>query len=281
MKQFIIISLLIVLTSCVAIKEGLSYQNVNKILGNMEFDFSKIEKVQYGELTREYLYYIEPEEITKDELIYYIHGGGWNSGSPEMSFYIADYFNKLGYRVVLTGYPLIYDADIQNMSSSILKSYLYANNSYAGDDKIILGGASAGAHLAVTLYFDNYNDKDIIGKIDKIFSLSGVLDFNQCDNMIMNGMINDITKKDDDLKDILNPINKLNSGYDVDFLLLYSEKDGIVEFENAKVFGDKADSLGFSVEYIDVTDLKHDESYVFPFIYSDMYLNSFDNWITR
>lgn len=280
MKQFIIISLLIILTSCVAIKEGLSYQNVNKILGDMEFEFSKIEKFQYGELTREYLYYIEPEEVTRDELIFYIHGGGWNSGSPEKSFYIADYFNKLGYRVVLTGYPLIYEVDINNMNSSILESYLYANKRFAGDNKIILGGASAGAHLASTLYFDNYNVKHS-GKVDKIFSLSGVLDFNQCDNFVINGMIDDITKDDSILRESLNPINKLNSDEDLDFLLLYSENDGIVEFENATVFGDKAESLGFNVEYIELTSLKHDESYVFPFIYSDMYLRSFDNWITR
>lgn len=282
MKLFIAINILLGFSSCVAINEGLTHEKVFDSLGKMEYTFYKKEKVKYGDLDKEYYLYFEPKEILEEDLIFYIHGGGWRNGSPEECLYIANYFNNSGYRVVLTGYPLIGDIDINRMNQAVLKSYLNVINKYPSENgKVILGGASAGGNLAVSLYFDNRNMPEINGKVEKIFSLSGVLDFTQSKNFVIRGMINDISNKNSNLENELNPINKLTEGLNLDFLLLYSRKDGIVEYENSINFSEKAKAVGAVVELIDVSPLRHDESYVYPFIYSDMYLSSFDLWLKK
>ena len=39
-------------------------------------------KIEYGEYKEQYFLYYEPATVKSNKLIFYIHGGGWNAGSP-------------------------------------------------------------------------------------------------------------------------------------------------------------------------------------------------------
>lgn len=282
MKVLVVFTLTLFLSSCVAIKESISYRNVFKKLASIDYDFNKKEVVKYGDHNKEYFIFYEPKVVIHSDIIYFIHGGGWRSGSPEEFEYIAYYFNNLGYRVVLTAYPLISDVNSSQMSKSILNSYLHMYNRYVvNHEKVILGGASAGAHLAISLFLDNYYLIEFEKSVSKIFSISGVLDFNSCENFFINKLINNLTEKDKELKFKLNPFNKLDKSKFFDTYLIYSTIDGVVEFENSISFGNKAAKFGSNVKYLEFNHYTHDESYTYPFIEDSIMLTDFKNWLIK
>lgn len=280
MKVFTIFIITLLLCSCVAIRESISYKSVFKKLDNIEHNFYKKEVVKYGDRSREYYIFYEPEIVRSSSIIYFIHGGGWKSGSPEEFEYIANYFNNLGYRVILTAYPLISGVDYRLMSKSIFNSYMHVYDRFMiNNEKIILGGASAGAHLATMFYLDNYNLDEVSNSVSKIFSLSGVLDFNECENLLINKLINTLTEKDKELKFKLNPVNRLDESTNLDIFLLFSSSDGVVEYKNSTSFGSKAEIYGSKVKYLELNDYTHDESYTYPFINDSNKLDGFNKWL--
>lgn len=277
MKLYKIVLLIAVLSSCTLINEDISYNNVNSILGDLEFQWYKSERISYGNNERDYYLYFAPENLESKELVFYVHGGGWKSGAPEESMYIAEYFNDLGYAVVLTAYPLIDQASIEEMNRAIVRSFKNARDRYAGTyESIIIGGASAGGQLAALLYAENKTEVQPL--VSKMFLLSSVLDFNKCDNFVINGMI-DTAFNSPSLKQNLNPVNKADSFKNLDFYIMYSKQDGIVNYENSISFGNTVLNSGAQVLYTEMINLYHDESYVFPFLYKYDELKDFEAWL--
>lgn len=274
------LSVLIIISicsSCTAINEGLSYKRVYDELSEISFSFHQCEKVEYGDNSREYYLKYSPKTVTKSEVIFFIHGGGWKSGSPEEFEYIADYFTKKGYRVVLAGYPLAPDVNLEEMKNSVMNCYLRVFRDYNAvkNTSFILGGASAGSHLAANLYFDSLKDYFTErSSIKSFFSLSGVLDFDKC----RNGTIKSLIKRISDVPS--NPVDLLVSESKLRIFLLYSSKDGIVEYENSLSFGKQAYSLGNSVTYLKYDEYTHDESYVYPMLHGDSKLSAFESWLS-
>ena len=72
------------------IKENLSYFELYvRIM--MQKKYVVPEKIFYGKNKEQYFLYYEPEEVKSDIVIFYVHGGGWNAGSP-------DFFDFVGQR---------------------------------------------------------------------------------------------------------------------------------------------------------------------------------------
>lgn len=264
-------------TGCTVINEGLSYKRVFNELNDLSFNFHSSEKIKYGSGIKEFYLKLTPETVTKSEVILFIHGGGWRSGSPGEFEYLANYFTKRGYRVVLAGYPLIPEVSLKEMNRSLTKCFLkvYSDFNSNQDTSFILGGASAGSHLAVNLYFKSLKEYEIEkSSIKSFFSLSGVLDFNMCKNSTIKRLIKSISGTPS------NPVSFLDKESNIPIFLLYSVKDGIVEYENSLSFSRKADSLGYSVSHLKYDNYTHDESYVYPMLHEDSKLFSFESWLS-
>lgn len=267
-----------VCTGCTAIKEGLSYKRVYNELSEISFKFHSKEKISYGVDVREYYLKFTPKLVTSSEVIFFIHGGGWKSGTPEEFEYLADYFVNKGYRVVLAGYPLVPDVNLAEMNSSITKCFLevYKDFNSVEYTTFTLGGASAGSHLAANLYFKSLNDfepeKDAI---KSLFSLSGVLDFKMCKNGIIKSLIHGIS----DIPS--NPVELLKSESDLPLFLLFSVSDGVVEYENSLSFARKAETFGHDVTLLKYDNYRHDEAYVYPFLYGDSKISLFESWLAN
>lgn len=95
----------------------------------------------------------EPENITKDIAILFIHGGGWRAGSRTSFHEIMQAFNKLGYLTATADYRLDAKNAFEQLSDiraaydglvSLLKEKELPV-------KIAVYGESAGAHLASLL----------------------------------------------------------------------------------------------------------------------------------
>ncbi len=95
----------------------------------------------------------EPETITKDVALFFVHGGGWRAGSRTLYHGIMEEFNKRGYIVASTDYRL-YAKDAFEQIQDVREAYdrfvslLKEKNRPL---KIAVFGESAGAHLAAML----------------------------------------------------------------------------------------------------------------------------------
>ena len=105
-----------------------------------------------------YVTFYSPEEQKQGEylpVILYIHGGGWSAGNAEAIAWYAKLLASNGYVVANVDYSLApehpYPASTVQLVTVL--NYLYENAAEYGinEDKIFVGGNSAGAHLASQL----------------------------------------------------------------------------------------------------------------------------------
>ena len=88
-------------------------------------------------------------------VLIFIHGGGWNSGTPGDYNFIGRQFARAGYLVVLPGYRLgtagQYPAMLEDSAAAV--AWVQANVQRLGGDpaRVFLMGHSAGAYNAVML----------------------------------------------------------------------------------------------------------------------------------
>ena len=122
-----------------------------------------------------------PSSKLSPYLIVWVHGGAWHSGSkesPPLSFV------KAGYALASVDYRLSVEARFPAQMHDIKAAirYLRANAVKHGyrSDKIIIGGSSAGAHLAVLAGVTN-NDLSLEGNLGEYrntsSSVQAILDY--------------------------------------------------------------------------------------------------------
>lgn len=101
----------------------------------------KPEKVIYGEDREQYFLYYEPNCIKSDKVIFYIHGDGWNAGSPLFFDFVGQRFMKDGYRLSPnTKYP----GQIADCARCFEKAMVFLEKKNIDNSKIIVTGPSAG-----------------------------------------------------------------------------------------------------------------------------------------
>lgn len=99
----------------------------------------------------------EPEKVTQDIAIFFVHGGGWHSGSRTGFHQIMQAFGKLGFICASTDYRLVpQGADIFDQLTDVRHGYdIFVSylKSKGRPLKIFTYGGSAGGHLAGLLSF--------------------------------------------------------------------------------------------------------------------------------
>lgn len=218
-------------------------------------------KVQWGNKNQYFLHYKLPSP-KKDTLVVYIHGGGWNSGSPSQFHFIGQRFALEGYDCVMPGYrksPKYHYEDIIHdifYGFKELQEYITKNSfSYS---KIIIVGSSAGAHLGTLLCSDcEMQEKYGIDreKLSGLISLAGPLCFDAPRTFELTKLTGDMFgSKDASEWKKGEPVQKLSCGNGTKMLIVQSRHDGIVGFEQAEKFVSRADEFGISAELYEVTE---------------------------
>lgn len=151
-------------------------------------DGMKVHKVKYGPHRRQHILVCLPEngQPTQKDIIYYVHGGGWRTGSPKVFRPGARQMVAKGYAVIMPAYRMDFWLDYRAMREDItngLKKTLEILPDYGLEGKkLIAGGDSAGGNLSAHLLLN----REELKKIDSsqeifaaYFSLSGALDMDQ------------------------------------------------------------------------------------------------------
>lgn len=248
-----------------SMRENLSYfglyMKLFKAKKNVEPEY-----VSFGENKDQYFLYYEPEKVTSDKIFLWVHGGGWNAGSPKYFDFVGQAMAGFGYRVVSLGYRLSpknkYPCQIEDVCMGYNAAIKHLQSKNIDTSKIVVSGPSAGAHLtSILIYNDavrermNVDISNVIGFI----GVGGPYSFNVKHTMSINILLNQLFAKDYN-RDEGDPCFLMNKS-SIPMLLIQSEHDGLINFSCAEEFKKKALLLGNKCELYSVEDKKNTHSW--------------------
>jgi acetyl esterase/lipase len=175
-------------------------------------------------------------------LIYFIHGGGWSSGNPQLFRFVANFFIDLGFPTLLGGYRLapdaIYPAQIEDCQNGLAAGLRYAAKHGIGVDKLVAGGQSAGAELSALLVYDR--SRRLAGNsppFGGFFSISGPISFDDCTQPDLRKMIAGFMGSDDSPDwEPANPIRYVREDESIPAMLIHGDNDPLVDVKNTLSF---------------------------------------------
>jgi arylformamidase len=119
-------------------------------------DFKK--DVPYGDLERQVLDIHAPKEAKNLPVVFWIHGGGWQTGDKSLVQEKPKMFVERGFVFVSTNYRLLPKVEMETIFRDVAKSigWVYKNISAHGGDpnRLFVMGHSAGAQLAALMCID-------------------------------------------------------------------------------------------------------------------------------
>ena len=215
--------------------------------------------IDYGRDKSQYVLYFAPKGAVKNKIIVWIHGGGWNAGSPQYFEYVGQCFANEGYHCISLGYRLSpknkYPAQIEDVCAGFNKGIEYLESIGVDCSQIIVTGPSAGAHLASILCYSQEAQAKYSVDIKNIVGFIGVAG-PYCLNvkhirtvqlLLMQLFTNgyDRTKAE--------PYSLIAKNH-ISMLLMQSRHDGLFDYSIAEKFHKKAVALGIKSELYEVTD---------------------------
>ncbi len=224
------------------------------------------EHVSFGEDKDQYFLYYEPEIVTSDKVFLWVHGGGWNAGSPKFFDYVGQAIAGFGYRVVSLGYRLSpknkYPCQIEDVCLGYNAAIKYLLSKDIDVSKIVVSGPSAGAHLTSILVYNdavrermNVDISNVIGFI----GVGGPYSFTVKHTVAINMLLSQLFAKDYN-RDEGDPCCLMNKS-EIPMLLIQSEHDGLINYSCAEEFRNKALQLGNKCELYSVEDKKNTHSW--------------------
>jgi acetyl esterase/lipase len=108
---------------------------------------------------RQVLDVYSPQDAKQARVVFWIHGGGWQSGDKSDVQLKPKAFTDKGFVFVSTNYRLLPDVDMGTIIRDVAKSLHWVHDNiakYGGDpERVIVGGHSAGAQLAALVCIDD------------------------------------------------------------------------------------------------------------------------------
>ncbi len=219
------------------------------------------DEVKWGDKDQFFLSYLSPSRKS-DTLVIYIHGGGWNAGTPRDFHFIGQRIALEGYDCIMPGYRKTPAFHYQEISEDIFVGYTqiqkYLKEKSRDYSKIVMIGSSAGAHLGALLCFDRERQKTYgisADDFDKLICLAGPLCFDYPQTNFCNKIMKRLFGSDDrKMWKEGEPFSKLNEYQKTKLLIIQSRHDGIIGYEQAKAFVQKAESFKIETEFYEVNE---------------------------
>lgn len=216
-------------------------------------------KVCFGRNSAQYFLHFAPSVPKCGKVVFYVHGGGWNSGSPSVFKFIGQRFAQEGYHCILLGYrrtPFYrFPSQIEDVCAGYKAALRYLKSRGINVPKSVVVGSSAGAHLGALLCYDSEMQKKFKitpNRLGGFIGLAGPYRFeNAAENRTLKILMNDLFKKDCE-RSTGEPYSKLEAGQNVPMLLIHSKHDGLVSYQNAEDFSSHAQEMGISAELYEV-----------------------------
>jgi acetyl esterase/lipase len=190
--------------------------------------------------------YFPPESGNRNrQLVIFVYGGDWTSGSRENYFFVADALTSAGYTVAIPDYIKypegVFPAFVQDIALAV--DWLATNiGRFADVDTLILIGHSAGAHIAALLVTDRrYLAAHELPEdtIDAFVGLAGPYAY-----LPQEEKYRDIFGRLEDYRG-MQPLHFV-SGSEPPMLLLHGSQDKTVLPVHTRKFAEKVNALGGS-----------------------------------
>ncbi len=211
------------------------------------------DRIHYGPDSHQNLLVFRPNEgwLERHTAVYFLHGGGWHSGSPTLYRFAGPYFAGLGFPTLVGGYRLapehIYPAQLDDVVNGLVAGLDLLADRGAEVKRVIVGGISAGAQLAALLVYDRLRQSNspLPGEIlAGFFSICGPLDFSYCTNPAISKMIEDFTGADAANRELANPIRYLRGDEQVPAFFIHGKRDPLVDVQNTISFSTRLKQAG-------------------------------------
>lgn len=221
----------------------------------------------WGNKSQYFLHYKSPCKKSNN-LIIYIHGGGWKTGSPKIFHFIGQRFALEGFDCIMPSYRKIPKFSYEEISGDIFQGYSaigkYLSEKQFHYDKVIIVGTSAGAHLGAVLCYDTKSQAKY-GISSQCFSgfvgLAGPFAFASPQTRELNKLLSQLFKsKTLERWRVGEPISMLQRGQQTRMLIVHSRHDGIVHYDQAEQFVERAKSLKIPAEIYEVSEAQNTHS---------------------
>ena len=248
-----------------SIRESLSYFGLYRKMLRVKKSIVP-ESVSFGQDKDQYFLYYEPEHTVSDKIIVWVHGGGWNAGTPKYFNFVGQCVANAGYRFVSIGYRLSpknkYPCQIEDVCAGYQAALRYLESKKINTSKVIVSGPSAGAHLSSILCYSksvqHQYDVDVSNVVGFI-GVGGPYSFSVRTSLSVKLLLNQLFEKNYD-RTKGEPCSMVNAS-DIPMLLIQSRHDGLIDFSCAEHFYEKAVSLGNACELYEVADKKNTHSW--------------------
>ncbi len=247
------------------IRESLSYPELYKKMFQVKRCL-KPEKIRFGTYKEQHFLYYEPKKIKSKKIIIWVHGGGWDSGTPRFFDFVGQCIVGAGYRFVSLDYrkaPIHkYPCQIKDVCLGYNKAVEFMNRRGIDTSQIIVSGSSAGAHLTSILCFNKKIQKKFhvdISNVAGFIGIGGPYSFSGKKSWTVTVLLNRLFKNGYDRR-LGEPCSMINQSQ-IPMLLIQSKHDGLLEYSGAERFYEKAVRLGNECELYSVVDKKNTHSW--------------------
>lgn len=248
-----------------SVRESLSYWGLYKKMRQVKRLFIP-QNISFGNSKEQYFLYYEPEQIASDKVIIWVHGGGWNAGTPKYFDFVGQCAANAGYHFVSIGYRLSpknkYPCQIEDVCNGYKAAIQWLNERNIDTSKVIISGSSAGAHLSSILCYSKSVQKVYdtdVSNIIGFIGLGGPYCFSDQTSLSVKILLNQLFAKGFDRTNG-EPCSLMTKN-SIPMLLIQSRNDGLIDFSCAEQFYKKAKSIGNECELYEVADKKNTHSW--------------------
>lgn len=271
-----------------SIRESFSYWGIYKKMRQAPKRFQP-QQISFGKDRQQYALFYEPKEIINDKVIIWVHGGGWNAGSPRYFDFVGQCIAQAGYRFVSLGYRLSpqnqYPRQIEDVCEGYKAAIAFLTQRGIDASKVILSGSSAGAHLSSILCYSKEVQEKTETDISHVIGYIGIGGphcFSGKPSFAVKMLLNQLFAKGYD-RTQGEPCSLITQS-DIPMLLIQSKCDGLIEYSCAERLCERARSLGIACEIYSVADKKNTHSWYTAGMFledrrENLTLDKFFSWI--
>lgn len=247
------------------------------------------QKVSFGSDKDQYFLYYEPEKTVSGKIIFWVHGGGWNAGTPKFFDFVGQCVAGNGYRFISAGYRLSpknkYPCQIHDICACYKAAMDFLVRNGIDVSNVVVSGPSAGAHLSSILCYSKKVQTEYGVDVSAVIGFVGVggpYCFLPNQSLSVKLLLNQLFTKDYE-RSLSEPVSLISKS-PIPMLLIQSRHDGLIEFECAERFCAKATALGIKAELYEVQDRKNTHSWYTAGMFlatrsTNQTLNKFFDWI--
>ncbi|KAK3915379.1 Kynurenine formamidase [Frankliniella fusca] len=216
--------------------------------------------LRYGEGPRETMDEFGGDSLPNDAPIFvYIHGGYWQHLNKDMSCYPVLPLFKAGIRVVVVGYDLAPDADMQRIVQEAKRagSHIMQLAEELGSSGVWFSGYSAGGHLTGILYASGWMDSLPPRQLQLVrgfLPISGIFDLKPIVHTYINGPL----QMNEAEAEKHSPMNmKIRDYNNIRIIAIFGQHDSPSFRAQSKDFIDKLCKENIEASWLEVPEMDH------------------------